>query len=101
MILLILGVGAVVLLAPTAVAQRRARVGPTLSWIALRDASGTSHIYPSICGSIALLTGDDAESGITVSCYNDLAQGGSVRRLTVCVSDYFQYPVRPRGVSPR
>jgi len=98
--LLILGVGAVVLLAPTAVAQRRARVGPTLSWISLRDASGTSHTYPSFGGSIALLTGDDAESGITVSRYNDLAQGDSVRRLTFFGLDSYYYPVGPKGIAP-
>jgi len=98
--LLILGVGAAVLLAPTAVAQRRARVGPTLSWISLRDASGTSHTYPSFGASIALLTGDDAESGITVSRYNDLAQGDSVRRLTFFGLDSYYYPVGAKGVAP-
>ena len=98
--LFILGVGALVLLAPTAIAQRRARVGPTLSWISLRDANGTGHTYPSFGGSIALLAGDDAESGITISRYNDLAQGDSVRRLTFFGLDSYYYPVGAKGVAP-
>src|SRR5881275_2050510 len=48
-------------------------IGPTVSWLSLQDGSGNSHTYPSFGGTIALLTGDDAESGFTISRYNDLA----------------------------
>jgi len=87
-------------LCPPAAAQRRARIGPTLSWLSLRDGAGTSHPYPSFGGSVALLTGDDAETGFTVSRYNDLAQGDSVRRLTFFGLDSYYYPVGAKGVAP-
>src|SRR6266487_4456400 len=86
--------------APPAAAQRRARIGPTLSWLSLRDGSGASHTYPSFGGSVALLTGEDAETGLTVSRYNDLAQGDSVRRLTFFGLDSHYYPVGAKGVAP-
>src|SRR6266571_4609216 len=85
---------------PPAAAQRRARIGPMLSWLSLRDGAGTSHTYPSFGGSVALLTGDDAETGFTVSRYNDLAQGDSVRRLTFFGLDSYYYPVGAKGVAP-
>ncbi len=85
---------------PPAAAQRRARIGPTLSWLSLRDGSGASHTYPSFGGSVALLTGDDAETGLTVSRYNDLAEGDSVRRLTFLGLDSYYYPVGAKGVAP-
>jgi len=71
-----------------------------LSWLSLRDGSGTTHTYPSFGGSVALLTGDDAEAGFTVSRYNDLAQGDSVRRLTFFGLDSYYYPVGAKGVAP-
>jgi len=86
--------------APPAAAQRRARIGPTLSWLSLRDGSGASHTYPSFGGSVALLTGGDAETGLTVSRYNDLAEGDSVRRLTFLGLDSYYYPVGAKGVAP-
>src|SRR3989442_532684 len=86
--------------APPAAAQRLARIGPTLSWLSLRDGSGTSHTYPSFGGSVALLTGDDAETGLTVSRYNDLAEGDSVRRLTFFGLDSYYYSLGAKGVAP-
>ncbi len=97
---LTLGLAAAVLFGSVAHAQRPGRIGPTVSWLSLQDGSGNSHTYPSFGGTIALLTGDDAESGFTISRYNDLAQGDSVRRLTFFGLDSYYYPVGPKGVAP-
>src|SRR6266849_8805871 len=57
----------------TAHAQRPVRIGPTVSSIALQDANGNSQSYSSFGASIDLITGDDGESGLTISRYNDLS----------------------------
>jgi hypothetical protein len=97
---LLVCLGALVAVVTSGAAQRRARFGPTLSWMSLREASGNSHTYPSYGATVALLTGDDAETGLTVSRYNNLAQGDSVRRLTFFGVDSYYYPVGARGVAP-
>ncbi len=78
-------------------AQRRARVGPTYSSISLEDFSGTSHGFASLGASAALITGDDGETGITISRYNDLSTDGRVRRLTLFGLDSYYYPVGTGG----
>src|SRR5881296_1261593 len=81
-------------------AQRRFRVGPTVTSIALEDLSGRSHGFTSFGASAALITGDDAETGLTVSRYNDLSTDGRARRLTLVGLDSYYYPVGTRGVAP-
>src|SRR5882724_2857640 len=82
----------------TAHAQRRLRVGPTYSLLGLEDLSGSSHSFSSFGGSAALITGDDAESGITIARYKDLSTDGRVRRLALFGLDSYYYPVGARGV---
>jgi len=79
-------------------AQRRIRLGPTYSSLGLEDLSGSSHSFSAFGGSAALITGDDAESGITIARYNDLSTDGRVRRLTLFGLDSYYYPVGARGV---
>jgi len=79
-------------------AQRRFRVGPTYSSLGLEDTSGSSHGFSSFGGSLAVLTGDDGEAGLTVSRYHDLSTDNRVRRLTLYALDSYYYPVGARGV---
>src|SRR2546423_9559797 len=79
--------------------QRRFRVGPTYSSITLEDLSGNAHSFSSFGGSAALITGDEGETGVTGSRYNDLATDGGVRRLTLFGLDSYYYPVVARGVA--
>ncbi len=79
-------------------AQRRVRIGPTYSSLSLQDLSGSSHTFSSFGGSAALITGDDGESGITITRYNDLSTDGRVRRLTLFGLDSYYCPVGARGV---
>src|SRR5260370_6534119 len=81
-------------------AQRRVRIGPTLAWIALEDQSGKGHSFTGVGGSVALITGDDGETGLTIARYHDLSTDGGVRRLTLFALDSYYYPVGTRGVAP-
>ena len=81
-------------------AQRRARIGLTLSSISLEDQSGNSHSFTGVGGSVALITGDDGETGLTITRYHDLSTDGGVRRLTLFALDSYYYPVGTRGVAP-
>jgi hypothetical protein len=97
----ILGVAALSLVAAAPVqGQRRFRVGPTYSSITLEDLSGNAHSFSSFGGSAALVTGDEGETGLTVSRYNDLSTDGSLRRLTLFGLDSYYYPIGARGVAP-
>jgi hypothetical protein len=80
--------------------QRRLRVGPIYSSITLEDLSGNAHRFSSFGGSAALITGDEGETGVAVSRYNDLSTDGSLRRLTLFGLDSYYYPIGPRGVTP-
>src|SRR2546427_3963149 len=51
----------------SAQAQRRIRIGPTYSSLSLEDQSGSSYSFPSYGGSVALITGDESETGLTRS----------------------------------
>ena len=86
--------------ATAAPAQRQFRVGPTYSSITLEDLSGNGQPFSSFGGSAALITGDEGETGLTVSRYNDLSTDGSVRRLTLFGLDSYYYPIGARGVAP-
>jgi hypothetical protein len=97
----ILGVAALSLVAAAPVhGQRRLRIGPTYSSLSLQDLSGKSHAFSSFGGSAALITGDDAETGLTVARYNDLSTDNRVRRLTLFALDSYYYPIGTRGVAP-
>ncbi len=86
--------------ASSALAQRPFRVGPIYSAISLEDASGNGHGFSSWGGSVALITGDDDESALTVSRYGDLALNTCQRSLTLYALDSYYYPVGTRGVAP-
>ena len=96
---ILLGLAAATL-AGHAAAQGRARIGPTVSTIAIEDGLGSSHSYSSFGGSFALLTGDDGEIGFAVSRYNDLSSSSCVRQLTFYGVESNYYPVGPKGIAP-
>ena len=87
-----------VLGASSAHAQRRVRIGPTYSSIRLEDGSGTSHSFSSFGGSVALITGDEGETGLMIARYNDLSTDKGLRRLSLYTLDSYYYPVGTRGV---
>jgi len=79
-------------------AQRRVRIGPTYSSVSLEDGSGSSHSFSSFGGSVALITGDEGETGLAIARYNDLSTDKGLRRLSLYVLDSYYYPVGTRGV---
>lgn len=81
-------------------AQRRARIGPTVSTIGIEDLSGGSHAFTSLGGSVALLTGDDGEMGLAISRYRDLSPDACERALTFAGLESNYYPVGADGVAP-
>src|SRR5213080_2196064 len=81
-------------------AQRQVRVGPAYSSISLEDLSGKTHGFSSFGGTAALITGDEGETGLTVSRYTDLSTDGGRRRLTLFGLDSYYYPIGARGVAP-
>ena len=82
----------------SAQAQRRIRIGPTYSSLSLEDQSGSSYSFPSYGGSVALITGDESETGLTIARYNNLSTDHGIRRLTLYGLDSYYYPVGARGV---
>jgi hypothetical protein len=98
--ILSLGLVALVMVAGSAAAQRRARVGPTVSSISIEDASGGTHAFTSVGGSLAFLSGDDGEVGLGISRYNDLSNDNCVRQMTFYGFESNYYPVGARGVAP-
>lgn len=87
-------------LAGSAAAQRRARIGPTVSTISIEDGSGSRHSYTSFGGSIAFLTGDDGEIGVGISRYGNLSANNCVRQMTFFGVESNYYPVGPKGIAP-
>lgn len=85
--------------AGSATAQRRARIGPTVSTISLEDATGT-HAFTSFGGTFAFLSGDDGEIGAAVSRYGDLSNNNCVRQMTFFGVESNYYPVGPKGIAP-
>jgi hypothetical protein len=83
-----------------AVAQRRARIGPTVSSISIENGSGSSNSYTSFGASLAFLTGDDGELGVGVSRYGDLSSNSCVRQMTFYGVESNYYPVGPKGIAP-
>lgn len=81
-------------------AQRPLRIGPVYSSLSLEDASGTSHHFSGFGGSVALLTGDDDETGLSILRYNDLATSACPRSLTFFGLDDDYFPVGASGIAP-
>ena len=81
-------------------AQRRARIGPTVSTISIEDGSGGSHSFTSFGGSFAFLSGDDGEIGVGISRYGDLSNNSCVRQMTFFGVESNYYPVGPKGIAP-
>src|SRR2546427_792113 len=81
-------------------AQRRFRLGPAVSSMSLQGLSGASHSFTGYGGAVALITGDDGESGLSVIRYGDLGTDSPVRRLTLYARDSYYYPAGPRGIGP-
>src|SRR5437016_5736567 len=86
--------------AGNAVAQRRARIGPTVSSISIEDGSGGSQSFTSFGGSLAFLSGDDGEIGVGVSRYGDLSSSSCVRQMTFLGLESNYYPIGAKGVAP-
>src|SRR5258708_5596167 len=97
--LLLCGI-ALACLGPAAAAQRRVRIGFTASSISIEDGSGQAHGFPSFGGSLAVITGDDGEMGVTVARYNNLSSDVCTRALTFYGVDSYYYPIGPKGVAP-
>lgn len=98
---LVLGLAVAALALPdAAAAQRRARIGPTVSTISIEDGSGTSQSFTSFGGSFAFLSGDDGEIGIAVNRYGDLSSNTCVRQMTFVGVESNYYPVGPKGIAP-
>jgi hypothetical protein len=81
-------------------AQRRIRIGPTITAVSLQDATGSSHSFTAFGGTLAFLTGDDSELGLVVARYADLAADDCVRNLTFVALDSYFYPVGAGGIAP-
>lgn len=98
---LLCGAAVAVLVASSPLAaQRRARLGPIVSSIAIENGAGASTGYTAFGGTFALLTGDDAETGLTVTRYTDLSDNTCQRRLTFIGLTSLYYPVGPSGIAP-
>src|SRR2546425_4734023 len=78
-------------------AQRRVRIGPTYSSVSLEDGSGSSHSFSSFGGSVALITGDEGETGLAIARYNDLSTDKGLRRLSLYVLDSYRSEERRVG----
>lgn len=81
-------------------AQRRARIGPTVSSISIEDGSGGSHAFPSYGASLAFLSGEDGEVGIGVSRYNNLSTDNCLREMTFYGLESSYYPVGAKAIAP-
>src|SRR6266516_2294778 len=86
--------------AGNAAAQRRARIGPTVSSISIEDGSGGTQSFTSFGGSLAFLSGDDGEVGLGVSRYGDLSSNGCVRQMTFVGLESNYYPIGAKDVAP-
>src|SRR5258708_13924550 len=87
-------------IAGSAAAQRRARIGPTVSSISIEDGAGGSQSFTSFGGTLAFLSGDDGEIGVGISRYGDLSSNSCVRQMTFVGFESNYYPIGPKGVAP-
>ena len=86
-------------LAGSAHAQRRFRIGPIVNLVAL-DEGGSTETFTAFGGTLALLSGQDSETGLTISRYADLSTSACERSLTFFGIDSYYYPVGAGGVAP-
>jgi hypothetical protein len=86
--------------AGSSAAQRRARIGPTVSSMSFENGSGSSQSFTSFGGSLAFLSGDDGEIGVGVSRYGDLSTESCTRNMTFIGLESNYYPVGAKGVAP-
>ena len=86
--------------AGNAAAQRRARIGPTVSSIAIEDGAGGSQSFTSFGGTVAFLSGDDGEIGVGISRYGNLSSSSCVRQMTFVGFESNYYPIGAKGVAP-
>jgi hypothetical protein len=87
-------------IAGTAAAQRRVRIGPTVSSISIEDGSGASQSFTGFGGSLAMLSGDDEEVGLGISRFADLSNNSCIRQMTFFGFESNYYPVGAKGVAP-
>jgi hypothetical protein len=87
-------------IARSSAAQRRARIGPSISSISLENGSGGSNGFTSFGGSLALLSGDDGEFGVDVTRYGDLSSNNCARQMTFIGFESNYYPVGAKGIAP-
>jgi len=87
-------------IAGNAAAQRRVRIGPTVSSISIEDGSGASQSFTGFGGSIAMLSGDDGEVGLGISRFGDLSNNTCIRQMTFFGLESNYYPVGAKGVAP-
>ena len=90
---------AALVLAGTAAAQRRARIGPTISFIGFEDERGT-HTYNSWGATLAMLSGDEGEIGLAAARYSDLSSSTCERQMTFFGAESNYYPVGTSGIAP-
>src|SRR6266404_1840185 len=86
--------------AGNAAAQRRARIGPTVSSISIEDGAGGSQSFTSFGGTLAFLSGDDGEIGAGISRYGNLSSSNCVRQLTFIGFESNYYPIGAKGIAP-
>ena len=87
-------------IAGNAAAQRRVRIGPTVSSISIEDGSGASQSFTGFGGSLAMLSGDDEEVGLGISRFADLSNNSCIRQMTFFGFESNYYPVGAKGVAP-
>jgi hypothetical protein len=83
-----------------AAAQRRARIGPTVSSISIEDGAGGSQSFTSFGGTLAFLSGDDGEIGVGISRYGNLSSSNCVRQMTFVGFESNYYPIGAKGIAP-
>jgi hypothetical protein len=66
----------------------------------LDDASGASHSFSAFGVSLALLTADDDETGLSIARHNNLSTDNCERSLTFVGLDQNYYPVGAGGIAP-
>lgn len=99
-VLCLVGAAVVAAVPSQALGQRRVRLGPVVSSIGIQDGTGKTTSYTAFGGTVALLSGDDGETGLAIVRYNDLSNNACVRQLTFFGFDSYYYPVGAKGVAP-
>jgi hypothetical protein len=64
------------------------------------DEGGATENFSAFGGTLALLAGQEAETGLTISRYADLSRSSCQRSMTFFGLDSFYYPVGAGGLAP-